>query len=438
MSQATGRIDGEYAASGPAPDHTPQLTAPGSTNAGRVRRWWVARPWLIDSLVAVVYLCGALWVAALAFIDDLSFDSLNAVPGIVVSLATTVAILFRRRATMWMTAIVLVLGFATMLQEANANFLSFPIMLYSVTVFRSVSRAWLSCAVVVAMVIASPFLPWADPLAFTDFVTPLILVVGSVVGILVGMLARGRQQYQAALIERAAYLEREQETTAQLAAANERTRIAREMHDIISHTLTVVITLSEGAIAAKDESVSKSTMTAAAKAARGALNDVRGLLGALRGDSGAPLHPEADSEELPLLVDRYLALGVPVSLEVSGTPSEGAAVRLAIIRIVREALTNVLRYSEKSTRVAVRVDYRADAVDVSVENDGARANAVSVGTGQGLFGLRERISILGGTLEAGPRGPGLWRVHASIPLPDEDSPEPTDDAQAGVRAEGAS
>lgn len=430
MSQGTGPANGEVAV--PAGD-SPPVTVPAAPTRGRVRRWWAAHPWVVDSLVAVAYLCVALWMAVLAFLDDLSFDSLNTVPGIAVSLATTVAILLRRRFTLSMTILVLAFGFATMSQEASTNFLSFPIMLYSVAAFRSISRAWLGFVVVIAMTVVSPLLPWADPLAAADVVSPMILIVGSVVAVLVGMLVRSRRQFQAALIERAAFLEREQETMAQLAAANERTRIAREMHDIISHTLTVVITLSEGAIAAKDESVSKSTMTAAAKAARGALNDVRGLLGALRGDSGVPLHPEADTEELSMLAERYLALGVPVELEVSGTPVESAAVRLAIIRIVREALTNVLRYSERPTRVAVRVDYRPDVVDVSVENDGALANAVSVGTGQGLFGLRERLSILGGTLEAGPRSPGVWRVHASIPVPHEDSPVPTDDAQSGVQ-----
>ena len=408
------------------------IKTPTAIAGGEPRRqtWWSRHPWVVDSIVAAVYFVFALVLLALSELLDVSDDPWSLPFSLAVLFGTVAAVLLRRRWTVSMSVVVLLLGVLSVYQGTGADVVAIPIMLYSLAVFRTSRVTGLFLVLFVTLIGSAPFLPEApagnqedvESIALlllsgvlVDLPAMLLLLFSAVSGVLVGVTVRNRHRHKAAIIERAAQLEREQEQLAQLAAASERTRIAREMHDIVSHTLTVVVTLADGAVASKDEAASKRAMTGAADAARNALTDLRRLLGALREEGNAPLTPQPDAHALPELMDRFARAGLPTKLDVTGTPDDDPAVSFAIHRIVQEGLTNALRYSRGATQATVSIDYSPDGVDVVVENDGALKNAPSVGAGQGLLGLRERLDMLDGRINIGPSGDGVWRLQAWIP-----------------------
>ncbi|MFL0412292.1 sensor histidine kinase [Microbacterium paludicola] len=235
----------------------------------------------------------------------------------------------------------------------------------------------------------------------------VLLLVSTLLGNNVG----GRARYVAAILDRAAQLGRERDQQAEIASARERERIAREMHDVIAHSLSVMIALAEGAAATPDQARSRDAIAAVAETGRRTLAEVRRLLARVRSDDEGPADaraPQPRAEDLPELVGEFGRAGLPVRLRVSGDPRPDAALGLTVYRIVQESLTNALRHARGVTRVDVRVEWRDDAVSILVEDDGL-AVAVSEG-GRGLLGMRERAALYGGTAEIGPREPRGWRV----------------------------
>jgi signal transduction histidine kinase len=235
----------------------------------------------------------------------------------------------------------------------------------------------------------------------------VLLLVSTLLGNNVG----GRARYVAAILDRAAQLGRERDQQAEIAAGRERERIAREMHDVIAHSLSVMIALAEGAAATPDQSRSRTAIASVAETGRRTLAEVRRLLARVRSDDEGPADaraPQPRAEDLPELVGEFGRAGLPVRLRVSGDPRPDAALGLTVYRIVQESLTNALRHARGVTRVDVRVEWRDDAVSILVEDDGL-AVAVSEG-GRGLLGMRERAALYGGTAEIGPREPRGWRV----------------------------
>jgi len=242
---------------------------------------------------------------------------------------------------------------------------------------------------------------------------PQLFIVGVVALWLTGVGVRARRQ-AASLTARNAALQRQAED----AAAAERARIAREMHDIVAHHLSVMVLQAAGARA-----LGKDTDSALEKiehSGRQALAETRRLLGVLRDsqeDDG--LTPQPGIGELTALADSVRAAGVPVSLAVHGDQEQlPATVGVSAYRIVQEALTNVLKHAGPA-RADVTVGCADGAVMIEVADDGAGApvNGAHVG-GQGLAGMRERVAIFGGELEAGPRPDGGFTVRARLPLGD--------------------
>jgi len=207
----------------------------------------------------------------------------------------------------------------------------------------------------------------------------------------------------------AAALERE----AGVAVAEERSRMARELHDIVSHNLSVVVTQAAGARAA---GAAEDTLEKIERSGREALVEMRRLLGVLREDAsdGAALAPQPGISQLDALVANVRAAGLDVALTVDERCSAlPPAVELAVYRIVQEALTNALKHAGPA-RVEVRVTRDGGAVRVDVVDDGAGASGES--GGHGLVGMRERVAVFGGRLLAGPRAEGGFEVHATLPL----------------------
>ncbi len=208
-----------------------------------------------------------------------------------------------------------------------------------------------------------------------------------------------------------------------LAASDERARIAREMHDVVAHTLTVVVAQSDGGrfAAEKDPAAARRALETIAEVSRAALTEMRGLLGVLREtDADAELGPQPSLEDIPALVASVRAGGLDVSYVTTGTPRPlpiGAG--LAVYRIVQEALTNVLKHAGPKVTAYAQLRWLPDALEITVSDDGrgaaARA-AAAAARGTGIEGMRERATIFGGTLTAGPRRGGGFVVRARLPL----------------------
>jgi signal transduction histidine kinase len=242
----------------------------------------------------------------------------------------------------------------------------------------------------------------------------------SVAAGVLGTSVRQRRALLASLEDRAARLELERDQQGLLAAAAERARIAREMHDIVAHNLTVMIALADGAVFAAARAPEKATtaMETVSETGRQALGEMRRLLGVLReDDGGSELVPQPGVPQIDQLVEQVRAAGLPVTLEVAGdgrTLPPGA--QLTVFRLVQEALTNCLKHAGSSAVAGVKLRYAADAVDVEVTDNGASRPRTADPGGRGLDGMRERAAVYAGTVEAGPRLGGGWRVHARLRL----------------------
>ena len=229
----------------------------------------------------------------------------------------------------------------------------------------------------------------------------------------VGRFVRARSE-RGLLAREAALLERE----AGAAAAEERTRIARELHDIVSHNLTVVVTQAAGARAlAEGGRMPPESLERIEESGRQALGEMRRLLGVLRqrdGDKGL-LAPQPGIAQLPELVERLRASGLEVELEIADDCRElEPALDLSVYRIVQEALTNVLRHAQ-TTRASVSIGCDRDLLTIQVLDEGIGAAADASGA-HGLAGMRERVAVFGGRLIAGARSEGGFQVRVELPL----------------------
>ncbi|MFC4591258.1 sensor histidine kinase [Sphaerisporangium corydalis] len=227
--------------------------------------------------------------------------------------------------------------------------------------------------------------------------------------LLLGLTIQTRRAYLAALEERARWLERDREQQALLSATAERTRIAREVHDIVAHNLAVMVALADGAVAsAADPARSADLMAKTAITGREALSEVRRLVGVLRDDGAQDLRIDA-------LVEQVRGAGLPVTLTREG--AAGTVMDLVVYRIVQEALTNTMKHAGREATATVRLRYGPAEVDVEVVDDGDGGPARPAGAGHGLAGMRERVASYGGDVAAGPVPDGGWRVHARLPVP---------------------
>jgi signal transduction histidine kinase len=215
---------------------------------------------------------------------------------------------------------------------------------------------------------------------------------------------------------RLAALEVERDQQAEIGAAQERARIARELHDVVAHSLAVMVAQADGgryAAAEKPEAASR-VLAQIAETGRDALAQMRRLLGVLRAGE--------ESADLPGLIRRLAGAGLPVELEVEGRARElPAEVQLCIHRVAQEALTNVLKHADSPRRVEVVLRYLDAEVELIVRDDGRGVGAG--GGGHGLAGMRERVALRSGTLHAGARAGGGYEVCARVPAPADDVAE---------------
>jgi len=296
------------------------------------------------------------------------------------------------------------------------------IAVYTVAALRP-RRAALVCAgllEIAAVVLGVLFLgrAWWTSAVFGTGQAGLAAALG------LGLYSATRRAYLAELHDRADRLERERDQQGALAAAAERARIAREMHDVTAHHLTVMVTLSEAAAAASASSPERAAevMRSVAATGRRALADTRRLLGVLRqgpgDDPAAALAPVPDLTQLDALIEEVRSAGLQTTLEVHGKAADvPAGVQLTVYRLVQEALTNTLKHGGTGARATVRLRYLPGELRVDIDDDGAGATAPApAGVGGGLIGMQERIHAYGGDVRAGPRQPGGWNVSARLRL----------------------
>lgn len=245
-----------------------------------------------------------------------------------------------------------------------------------------------------------------------------VATVGAVAVALV--LAVRLRRARAAVMALEEQLARDTAAERALAAAAERARIAREMHDVVAHTLSVVVAQADGGrfAASQDATTATRALETIADVGRSALGEMRALLGLLRdADDDAALGPQPSIDDIPALVASTRDGGLDISFVTTGTPRPlpiGAG--LALYRITQEALTNILKHAGPGPQAFAQLTWEADALVLTVSDDGRGAAARSDGGGLGLAGMKERASVFGGTLSAGPRAGGGYLVRASLPL----------------------
>jgi signal transduction histidine kinase len=234
-----------------------------------------------------------------------------------------------------------------------------------------------------------------------------------------GRLVRQRQVYASALEERNAALERARETDVRIAAAEERARIARELHDVVAHTLGVIV-VQAGAerLHLGADSPARAAFESIEGAGREALEEMGRLLGMLRVEGERPtLVPQPGLERLNELLDRVRATGLEVELVVEGDPRElGGGIDVSAYRIVQEALTNTVRHG-KSRHCRVRLRWEAAALEIEVADDGVGPPAEPSRRGHGLLGIGERVALYGGALVTGRSDLGGYLLVARLPVP---------------------
>jgi signal transduction histidine kinase len=382
--------------------------------ADRSKTLPAARPLLPDVLLA----CGVALVAALA--DLYGPDHRTAfAPYWDMALAAPLAL--RRRAPGTAAALVAAICFATWLADvvAIAAAPAVLIMLYSLGAWER--RRWLLTAALVVAVsgVVMAVARWTPQ--GRQWLTALMATGTVTAALVIGLYVRTRRAFLASMIERAETAERDRDHRARIAVAEERTRMAREMHDVIAHSLAVMITLNDAAAATSPQGPVRDTVTQAAEVGRQALAEMQRILGVLRSAGPVDVAPLPGIEQLPDLISIARSAGLTVELAVSGQPGGLApTAQLNVYRIVQESLTNVLKHGRNVRRVVVALAYSGNRVRVQVTNDGdpvlppAGPHQEGATGGHGLAGMRERSALYNADFRAGPVPGGGWEVLADL------------------------
>ena len=243
----------------------------------------------------------------------------------------------------------------------------------------------------------------------------------TVAAALFGRNRRTRQALLTQLRDRADRAERERDQQARIAVVEERSRIAREVHDVVSHNISVMTALADGAGFALATDAgrpqAREAVAAIADTGRSAIAEMHRLLGVFRTDGDPSLTPAPGLADLPALVEQVRAAGLPTTLTVTGRPAPlSTTAQLAVYRLVQESLTNTRKHAADARHADVVLAWTDDGLHVRVRDDGTTTTTPGEDGGQGLVGMRERFGAHGGTVHAG-RGDGGWLVEAVLPVP---------------------
>lgn len=474
-------------------NETQVFTEFSARRLGPVRRFFVQHPRAMDALLMVLFAGWALLMGLSADSTYVLYLFLGSdqvlrmqVASVVLTALGTTALVWRRSHPVHVAVAMGALGVLALATTGmTAGFeVGAALALYAVATSRRPTVAWLTTAGVVAALLAAALtfpLPTtvgaimtgtavtdpAELAAVTEslrgsglltspvwYQTGVPVLVLALFAVAAGTSARSRRLHVTAFVDAANALARDQEQRARLVQAAERARIAREMHDIVAHSISVMVALGGGAAAAMDWAPerSRAALDELVSTGRSALGDMRRVLGVLHDDApegdvragaggadgaaaggvapdsasrggadpedAAPLEPQPGGVDLAALITRFRATGLSVRHVGVGTDvleRLDASLQLAVYRIIQEALTNALRHAPGTPVVEVAVRERGDQVEATVTDRGAVLTVPpSPGSGRGLVGMRERAAVFGGTVDAGPYGEG-WRVRALLP-----------------------
>ncbi|MEW2285316.1 sensor histidine kinase [Streptomyces sp. NPDC047841] len=379
------------------------------------------------------------WAVVLFGLSALSVVNLDGVRGhhgtipggMAVSTVLCVVVALRRRLPEPMLLLALVTGLVQLVLDIETTVADFAMLVITYTV-ATVGARWASrlalavslCAAAVAQI----RWPAADSSLLGQAAIAVFQTVPFALAWVLGDSMRTRRAYFAQLEERAARLEKEREAQAKVAVAAERARIARELHDVVAHNVSVMVVQADGAAYVMDTAPdqARKALETISSTGRQALAEMRRLLGVLRTgehqESGEYV-PQPDVEQIDDLIEQCRSSGLPVDFKVEGTPRPlPSGVELTAYRIVQEALTNTRKHGGPHAGASVRLVYFDDGLGLLVEDDGKGAphelyeEGGADGQGHGLIGMRERVGMVGGTLDAGPRPGGGFRISALLPL----------------------
>ncbi|GAA1304640.1 two-component sensor histidine kinase [Planotetraspora silvatica] len=401
------------------------------TTPANPRSWIRALPPISDSVLAVV-----LTTASLLFIlltGSETFADWQDAPSVAVrdpdwislfgAALCTLPVAFRRR---WPFVLLVLIGIPEMVlnglgYNAGLGGIGGLVLLYTVAAYRGLALSLGAIAVyligtAVCVAIGPQPLSWMDQ---------LVVLVVMILCWVIGRSVRLRRAYLAELTQRADRLERAREADTRAARAEERSRIARELHDVVAHHVSVMTVQASAArrMLDADPAVARDALTAIEEMGRTAMAEMRNIVGVLRTDGPAEREPQPGMHDLPTLVEQMREAGLRTQLWVEGERfGLPPGLDLAAYRLVQEALTNSLRHAGPSARAWVTVRQEAGELTVHVEDDGRGAAAElaqpSNGTGHGLVGIKERVALYGGVLRIGPRDGGGFEVRARFPLKD--------------------
>jgi signal transduction histidine kinase len=362
-------------------------------------------PVSVDRLLAAVLTAGALldaWRGGDAAPHRLATA--------LVASVVTASIAVRRRYPALVGTAVPLFAAANYALWTGPQFVGYPIAnacaLYALTVWTPPRRFTLGLTLLIPAFLATSLAPggsFRGAIPFTVVTVVVMLLVRNVVG--------DRER-------RAQMAERERDVAAREAVVEERARIARELHDVIAHHVSMMV-LQAGAErrGLSDEHAStREVLETVERTGRSALTEMRRLLGMLRSDTDDPLTPQPGLADVPLLVGQLRAAGLPVELRVDGEPAQlPVGIELSAYRIIQEALTNALKHAGGApARVSVR--YGRDSLELEIADDGIDDAAHATGCGHGLVGMRERVALYGGRLDAGRRPSGGFVVRVLLPI----------------------
>jgi signal transduction histidine kinase len=400
---------------------------------GALYAWLRRHPMLVDGgLAAVLAFLGVATTVAMVVRPGSSVGLSRpagvplAVVGIPLAIALAVPVIFRRSHPVAAFAAAAVIGGIQVLLNVRptATDLVIVILLYTLAAYtpRRVSVTGLVICLLGSAVAVARWMPGQLTVLDAIAVGSILFAGPSVIAWVFGDSMRYRRAYYTSLEDRAARLEAERDAQAQIAAAAERARIARELHDVVAHNVSVMVVQADGASYALDSDPDRARQALAAIASTGrqALMEMRRMLGVLRrADDGTEPEraPLPGIGQLGELLEQARATGLAVSFTVEGVPQplpDGAA--LAAYRIVQESLTNTRKHGGPRAAAQVLLRYLEDALLLRVTDDGLGTTAASDGAGHGLTGMRERVAVYGGWVQAGPRPAGGYQVTARLPF----------------------
>lgn len=415
--------------------------APASPARRGLRGFLAEHPVLVDVSVAVLYVLVMLPGLVHGLIYSVGASAAQAGIGLAATLGAGVALVFRRRAPIVVLASVLVLA---LIVKTLACGLTDPLGIavagYAAGAYLPQRRAWVTISsaivlVVLAILIGAPLSPEALPVDSLMILNLVLFVPACLLGLLVNILSKLREAEELRVIHEM----QERVHAAELSATQQRAALSREMHDVVGHSLTAIVNLSDGALRASTATPEalEAGLRRINSIARDALAETRAILGTLRPEGeaaprspartlGAPTPDERTATSTPPdtelrirgLLDTAEGTGLTTRLIVQGEPALATAsadVQSAAYRITQEAITNTMRHARDATQLTVTLDQSRERILVQVHDDG-RTPTSTAQLGNGLRGATERAVLLGGELHAGPAPAGGWHVTATIPI----------------------